>query len=138
MRIALGLLLAAGLYVGTAAQAAKTTQDGVYTQAQAARGQAAYTKTCEGCHGATLMGADTAPSLTGPEFNAGWNDLSVDDLAERIRTTMPADAPGSLGPADVADVIAFILSKDGFPAGQTELPSTAPELKQIKIVAGKP
>lgn len=121
-----------------AAQGAKTTWDGVYAQEQAKRGEAVYAKNCASCHGAELMGADTAPSLTGPEFNAGWNDLTADDLAERVRATMPADAPGSLSRADVADVIAFIFSKDGFPAGSTDLPAASEQLKQIKILAQKP
>jgi len=120
-----------------AAQAVKTTQDGVYSKEQAARGQATYTKSCAGCHGPELAGADTSPSLTGPDFNAGWKDLSADDLAERIRTTMPGDAPGSLSPTDVSDVIAFIFAKDGFPAGTTDLPSASAELKQIKIATAK-
>jgi mono/diheme cytochrome c family protein len=137
MKIGFGMLLAAGLYSAVAAQAAKTTQDGVYSKEQAARGEATYTKSCAGCHGPELMGADTAPSLTGPEFNADWNDLSADDLAERIRTTMPADAPGSLSRSEVSDVIAFIFAKDGFPAGTTELPSASPELKQIKFATAK-
>jgi mono/diheme cytochrome c family protein len=138
MRTKLTLILIAGLYAGVAAQAGKTTWDGVYTEAQAKRGEAAYSKTCAGCHGPELMGIDTAPSLTGPEFNAGWNDLSADDLAERIRTTMPGDAPGSLSRADVADLMAFIFAKDHFPAGSDELPSTSEQLKQIKILAQKP
>jgi len=48
---------------------------------------------------------------------------------------MPGDAPGSLKPAEVADVIAFMLSKGGFPAGQTELPNDAAALKQLKYAA---
>ena len=138
MRVTVCILLIGGLYVAAAAQAAKTTWDGVYTDAQAKRGEEKYTKSCAGCHGAELMGADTAPSLTGPEFNAGWNDLSADDLAERIRTTMPADAPGSLSRADIADVMAFIFAKDKFPAGTSELPSASEQLKQIKILSQKP
>lgn len=121
-----------------AAQGSRNTWDGVYSQAQSKRGEAAYAKTCAGCHGAELTGADTAPSLTGAEFNAAWNDQAADDLAERIRTTMPADAPGSLSRTEVADIMAFIFAKDGFPAGSADLPSTSPELKQIKILAQKP
>jgi hypothetical protein len=84
------------------------------------------------------MGLDTAPSLTGPEFTASWTGMTADDLQERIRTSMPADAPGTLSRTDVADIMAFLFSKDGFPAGSTELPAGSDQLKQIKIEAKKP
>src|SRR5262245_51602024 len=74
----------------------KTTWDGVYSDAQAKRGEAAYGKACASCHGPDLSGVDSAPSLTGAEFNAGWNDLPLDDLFQRVKTTMPADGPGTL------------------------------------------
>jgi mono/diheme cytochrome c family protein len=97
MKAAVAVLMMAGLYAAVAAQsAAKTTWDGVYSEAQAKRGEAEYTKTCAGCHGPELAGADAAPSLTGPEFNASWNDLTADELAERVKVTMPADAPNTL------------------------------------------
>ena len=126
------LLTTAGLL------AARTTWDGVYTDAQAKRGEALYAQKCAGCHGPELGGGDTAPSLTGPEFNAGWNDQTADDLKERIRVTMPADAPQSLNHQEATDILAFIFSKDGFPAGQTELPKDSPPLKEIKILVQKP
>jgi mono/diheme cytochrome c family protein len=116
----------------------KTTQDGVYTDAQATRGESIYAKTCASCHANDLSGSDPAPSLTGKDFNADWNDLSIGDLFERVRATMPGDAPGSLKPGEVADVIAFVLSKGGFPAGQAELASDPGTLKQLTYVAPKP
>jgi hypothetical protein len=74
--------------------------------------------------------------LTGAEFNAGWTDLTLDDLFERIKTTMPGDAPGSLPGEQVADILAFVLSKDGFPAGQSEL-AAGPGLKDVKFLVKK-
>jgi mono/diheme cytochrome c family protein len=145
MRFARALVVLSGLYLSAsvssiaaapAPQAGKSTQDGVYSDAQAKRGEAAYSKTCAGCHGPDLAGADTAPSLTGPEFNAGWTDLTLDDLFERIKTTMPGDAPGSLSAEQCADILAFVLSKDGFPAGQAEL-TAGPGLKDVKFVVKK-
>lgn len=138
MRFATAFVLTAGLFAGVAAQSTKTTWDGVYSEAQAKRGEALYTEKCSGCHGPDLAGADTAPSLTGADFNTGWNDQSADDLAERIRTTMPADAVGTLSRQETADVIAFIFSKDRFPAGAGELPPASEQLKAIKILAQKP
>ena len=117
---------------------AKTTQDGVYSAAQATRGEALYGDKCSSCHGPDLTGDGQAPSLTGKDFQTGWNDQTLGDLFDRISTTMPADAPGSLKPAEVADVIAFILKKDAMPAGDTELAPDVSALKTIKLVAPKP
>ena len=116
----------------------RTTLDGVYTDAQAKRGEAVYTKACAGCHQADLSGDGQTPALTGKDFNMDWNDQSLGDLFERTRISMPADKPGSLPAADVADVIAFLLSKGAVPAGQTELPSDIAALKAIKFVSPKP
>jgi mono/diheme cytochrome c family protein len=118
--------------------APKTTWDGAYSEAQAKRGEALYSTSCASCHAPDLSGIDAAPSLTGSEFNAGWNDLTLDDLFERMRTTMPADGPGSLERQQYADILSFILMKDGFPAGSGELPPQNQTLKGIKFVAQKP
>ena len=115
----------------------KTALDSVYTAAQAKRGEALYTNSCASCHAPDLSGSGQASPLTGKDFNEGWNGQTLADLFDRIQTTMPADAPGSLKPADTADVMAFILSKAMFPAGETELPAEIAALKGIKYVAPK-
>jgi mono/diheme cytochrome c family protein len=115
----------------------KTTVDGVYTAEQAGRGEKIYKDTCASCHGDDLSGGGQAPALAGKDFNVDWIDLSLNDLSERIRLSMPADKPGSLPAAQVADAIAFLLSKGSFPAGQAELPADAETLKAIKFVAPK-
>jgi mono/diheme cytochrome c family protein len=129
-------LVAAQLGIVALAQD-KTTLDGVYTQAQAARGEAVYTKSCVSCHQADLAGDGMAPSLAGKDFNNDWVDQTMSDLFERTRISMPGDKPGSLQPNEVADVLAFLLSKATFPAGQAELPADAAALKGIKFVAPK-
>lgn len=116
----------------------KTTLDGVYTAAQATRGEAVYKESCASCHGDDLSGGGQAPALNDKDFNMDWIDLSLNDLFDRTHLSMPADKPGSLKPEQVADVIAFILSKGNFPAGQTEVPTDAAALKAIKFVAPKP
>jgi mono/diheme cytochrome c family protein len=118
--------------------AARTTWSGVYTDAQATRGETVYAQQCAGCHAPDLSGDGQAPPLQGKDFNTGWNDTAMSDLFERIRVSMPADAPGSLKPPDIADLLAFLLSKGGFPAGQTELPSEVVALKPIKFLTQKP
>ena len=125
--------MAIGMFV--ALQAARSTWDDVYTEAQAKRGGTVYVDRCASCHADDLSGRDQAPALAGKDFNADWNDLSLNDLFERIRVSMPADKPGSLARQEVADVTAFILSKGEFPAGQTELATDADTLKAIKFLS---
>lgn len=116
----------------------KTTLDGVYSDAQAKRGEAVYTTSCAGCHQPDLSGDGQAPALVGKDFDMDWIDLSVGDLFDRTRLSMPADKPGSLAANDVADVVAFLLSKGKFPAGTGELPSDVAALKGIKYSSPKP
>lgn len=120
------------------AQESKTVWDGVYTDAQSKRGEGVYAESCANCHGATLEGMDMSPALSGSTFNSNWNDLTLGDLADRIRISMPADRPGSMSKTDVADVIAFMLKANRFPAGAAELPPEVLTLKQIRIVPEKP
>jgi S-disulfanyl-L-cysteine oxidoreductase SoxD len=140
---AIALVLVCGAVCGSlaraaAAQTTRTTWNGIYTEAQSKRGQAVYEEQCLSCHSPDLKGADQAPALVGADFNAEWNDLAVSDLFERTRISMPADKPGTLKPEQVADVIAFVLSKGGFPAGETELPAQAETLKDIKFLSKQP
>lgn len=126
-------------YVGTAgAQQQRTQWDGVYTREQAARGEIVYAESCASCHGTHMMGGEMAPPLTGNDFMASWADLSLNDLFERIRISMPQDKPGSLSRNQNADVVSFILQKGEFPAGQAELPAETEVLKEIKIAAANP
>ena len=116
----------------------KTTLDGIYTAEQAARGQKIYTDSCASCHGDDLSGGGQTPPLAGKEFNMDWIDLAMSDLFDRTRGTMPADKPGTLKPEQAADVIAYLLQKATFPAGQTELPADTAALKEIKFVGPRP
>jgi mono/diheme cytochrome c family protein len=115
----------------------RTVWDGVYSEDQAKRGAPLYAEKCANCHGSELTGND-APALVGSEFSANWSDLSLNDLSERIRVTMPADSPGSLSRPQVADIIAVILHRAEMPAGKEELPTQAEALKEIKYVGTKP
>src|SRR3954466_3054366 len=112
--------------------------DGVYTDAQAARGKALYAEKCASSHGGELTGGEMAPPLAGGEFMAGWDGLTIGDLFERVRISMPQNAPGSLSGQQNADILAFMFSSNKFPAGQTELPKEAGILKQIKFEVKKP
>jgi mono/diheme cytochrome c family protein len=118
-----------------AQSSSRTVWDGVFTDAQHQRGEAVYTRECSTCHGERLKGGEGSPPLTGQEFNDNWNNKSVAELFDKIRQTMPAppEQPGKLTPQQTSDVVAHILSVNGFPAAATELPSEMEQLKLIRI-----
>jgi mono/diheme cytochrome c family protein len=115
----------------------KTTLDGIYSDAQATRGEKVFAASCASCHGDDLSGGGQTPPLAGKEFNSDWNDLSMGDLYDRTHLSMPADKPGSLTPEQTVDVMAYLLKKGSFPAGQTDLPADTAALKAIKFSAPK-
>ena len=120
-------------------QTGTSVWDGVYTAAQATRGKASYGKACSSCHGDALDGSGgQSPALAGKDFMTNWNGMTLGDLFDRIQSTMPADNPGSLKPADAADIMAYMLQVNMFPAGQTDLASDTAALKKINIEATKP
>jgi S-disulfanyl-L-cysteine oxidoreductase SoxD len=120
------------------AQATRSVWDGVYSPEQAARGQVLYSNMCASCHGLALNGGESAPPLSGGEFLSNWNGLTVGDLFERIRVSMPADNPGHITRQQNADVIAHILNVNQFPPGKTELDTRTEVLKQIAVEMAKP
>ncbi len=127
------IALAAGLGVLQGSPAPRTVWDGVYTKDQAGRGQARYAQVCSGCHQSDLSGSDQAPSLAGGDFLDRWNDQSVADLADRIRTSMPADDVGSLDVQSAADITAYLLQANNLPDGPEEIKADRSEMKAIKI-----
>jgi mono/diheme cytochrome c family protein/sugar lactone lactonase YvrE len=135
MLLALGL---SGLVAGAYAQTTASVWDGIYTDAQATRGAAAYGSYCASCHGATLAGTGEAPALAGGQFVGDFNSETVGDIFDRIRTTMPLAAPGSLTRNQYADILAYILKANSFPAGAKELDRRSEYLKAIKFEAAKP
>jgi S-disulfanyl-L-cysteine oxidoreductase SoxD len=102
---------------------------GVYTEAQAGRGQKAFASQCARCH---------EPTRFTDGFMEAWTGETALALFDTIRTTMPEDNPKSLRPQQYADVLAYILSLNRYPAGTAELAATAAALKIIRIDAPKP
>jgi hypothetical protein len=51
---------------------------------------------------------------------------------------MPPGMPETDNSQDKADIVAFMLTRNQFPAGKTELVKEAAALKQIKFEANKP
>ena len=135
MRIALAAALLIALL--SAQEATRSVWDGVYTQEQADRGRPFYNQHCASCHADTLMGGEMSPPLVGGEFLSNWNGLTLSDLFERIRTTMPQNKPATLSREVNSDITAYILSVNKFPAGKTELAHSAEFLKDIRIDSEK-
>jgi mono/diheme cytochrome c family protein len=139
MLVAVAAVWTVALFHSTAgAQAPQSVWDGAYTEEQSKRGAAEYTKECSECHSPELMGDGFAPALAGAEFLNAWNGLTVADLFERIRISMPPGKEHAVSPQAKADILAYILQANKFPAGKTELAAQADALKAIKFVATKP
>ena len=115
--------------------APRTVWDGVYNEEQARRGQTVFLEQCSNCHGRDLEGADMTPPLTGGAFTANWDGLTIGDLTDRIRISMPMNSPGTLSRQQTTDVVAYILRFNQFPAGKEELPREQPAQKQILFKA---
>ncbi|MBI4885858.1 MAG: cytochrome c [Acidobacteria bacterium] len=113
------------------AQTNATVADRVYSEAQAARGQAIYQAQCRACHGAALEGG-LAPPLSGADFLRGWNGRALAQLADKIERTMPASNPGTLSRAQATELVASLLKASAFPAGTAEL--TGDTLGRITLV----
>ena len=114
------------------ARQARTARDGVYTTAQAKRGEAVYRTGCAACHG-TMLEGDIGPPLAGQSFLGVWDAQSLSDLFDKIRNTMPAETPGTLTRPQVADVVAYLLQANQFPAGRVELDAGDAALRQISL-----
>jgi mono/diheme cytochrome c family protein len=113
-------LASAAASLGTAQTSTprRTVWDGVYTEAQAARGQMAFGPNCAGCH---ALAAEGKAPLAGDPFWKSFAQKTVGDLLEFTSTNMPNGTPGSLNESTYADLVALILKTNGFPAGTTEL-----------------
>lgn len=111
------------------AQGAGTVLDGVYTTAQAARGQDAYRQHCQSCHEGTDQ---DGPDLKGADFIDRWRGDRLNVLFTQINTNMPGNRPGSLGEAISIDILAFLLAENGLPAGSNEL--TADRISRLEFV----
>lgn len=90
-----------------------TTADGIFTMAQADRGEALFDATCSECH--------DAADWTETGFKGRWEDQSVYQLWYYVNERMPYDDPWSLSRQETTDVLTFIFELNGLPAGDEEL-----------------
>ena len=139
LSVILPLFVALALAGTAGAQdAGKSVWQGIFTPEQAERGAAVYSQRCGACHGAALNGTGEAPALVGGEFVSHWDTMTVGDLYDRVRTTMPQNDPQSLTREEYADVLAFLLKNNGFPTGDKPLDRRSEVLATIGITAEKP
>lgn len=114
------LLLASLVFTSVTANllTARTVWDGVYTEAQAARGVTAFGQSCAGCH---ALAAEGKAPLVGDPFWKSFAQKSVGDLLEFVSANMPNGTPASLDESTYRDIVALMLKSNGFPAGKAEL-----------------
>jgi mono/diheme cytochrome c family protein len=98
----------------------KSVWSGVYTVAQAKAGEAVYAASCAECHGEELAGIEQAPALVGTAFAQTWNGATLRKLFDQVES-MPPDDPKTLTPQQYVDVLAYVLSASGLPAGTSPL-----------------
>jgi hypothetical protein len=103
----------------------KTTLSGIYTTAQANKGEEIYLTFCVSCH--------PTPTYTGPAFKLHWQGRPLSDLYDWVSDKMPKNDPGSLSPKESVQAIAYILRLNKLPVGQTELTTDRPALTKITI-----
>ena len=110
----------------------QTVADGVYTTAQAERGEIVMASHCVECHGGDLEGLE-GPQLAGSLFLSSWRARTLGDLFKKIVETMPKGTAESISTADKLDALAYLLQVNGFPAGRTELKPEAEVLAGIAL-----
>jgi mono/diheme cytochrome c family protein len=129
-----GALFAVSVVVGAQGKAAS---EGVFTADQAKAGEVIYKEQCAACHGDNLEGSGPMPPLAGKDFLSNWQDKPLAELYEKMQSSMPATAPGTLSAKQAADTLAYMLSAGKYPAGSAALEGTAAALAQIKLDAPK-
>ena len=116
---------------------ANTIAAGVFSSEQSARGELEYMRTCKRCHKRDLSGdfIEDAPPLIGEEFMSNWRPWTLGDLFEFLTTDMPPKPKERLevSAQNYADILAFMLDKNGFPAGNVELPTDFEPLSLIEM-----
>ena len=133
---ALSVFLLAVLVLDAQEPSSPSIWSGVFTAAQAMRGNDAYQASCSSCHGSDLRAANgEAVDLTGAAFRAKWSGKTLEDRFETIRDTMPLGNGNSLGDKTYMDILAFILQFNEFPPGNQEL---VPETAKVIVFAQKP
>ncbi len=119
---------------GGAALAERPSIGPTFTAEQAERGQVAYRRNCQDCHGANLDDGEFGGApLKGGYFRQHWGSGSVTALFSYTKAKMPPDRPGGLSDQTYADIVAFFLSLNGYKPGDKELPSSPDEQQKMSL-----
>jgi quinoprotein glucose dehydrogenase len=108
-----------------------TANDSIFTQAQADAGSGLYATQCAACHGRDMRGTEGGTALVGDRFVNQWQQKTLAELFTLTKTTMPKTNPHSLDDSSCAALLAFMLSANGFTAGQTNLSPDVEDLGGI-------
>ena len=119
-----------GIVTAAAQAPTKSTYDGVYTAAQAERGKKTFGDKCTACHEPSRFSGET--------FHESWDNKALKEIWDVASGTMPEDNPGSLKQQEYADIIAYFLSLNEYPAGDAELQPNAAAMATIKVDKKKP
>jgi cytochrome c len=145
---ALFSILIAALGAAASPQQNTTVWDGIYSDAQARRGEQVYKRSCGYCHRDDLTGGffdngvGRTPALAGPRafdssFVERWKNMTMADLVATVAATMPQEEPASLSAQAYVDVVCYLLSKNDVRAGPTDLPTEVEVLQHVVIVPQK-
>jgi mono/diheme cytochrome c family protein len=112
----------------------RTTKSGVFSAEQAKNGELSFQSRCAACHGTDLIATNPeAPDLTDEAFKFGWIGKTVANRFTNIRISMPQGSPGSLDDQTYLDIVTYILSFNGMPAGSKKLVPDLAALEEIVI-----
>ena len=126
--VAVAAILATAAVRPAAPQAAST-----FTAEQVERGHALYARNCQDCHGTTLdNGEFGGPAIKGFYFRQKWAPLGAGALYSFTKGLMPPDRPGQLTDQSYIDLMAFILSNNGYTPGDKELTADVIQGMSIK------
>lgn len=129
--VVLGLGLFGAVVAAQAQYGARTSRDGIYSAAQAARGARLFEEICMNCHEMSEFTGEGA-------YLADVAGEPLWETFEYIWAEMPEDDPASLEPEEYAAVLAYIFESYGLPPGDTDMPTDRDALASIAIAAPAP
>ena len=132
-KLGVALIAVAGLaWMAGVALSAQSASAPPAVAEQQARGKALFNQKCGTCHQESLKGTSDYPPLVGESFWLNWEPYTAFNLYDQIRTTMPADAPSSLTPAEYTDIVSYIVGMNGLTLA-APLPSDVDGLKKVSL-----
>ncbi len=127
LSLPLATLLIAAVPATGQAQSAAPSPDSAAAAAlrQLDVGEQWFKSVCMECH--------ATGNLTNPDFRLAWRGKSALELFERIRSTMPANKPGTLTQGTYASIVAYLMKVNGMPVGTRRVSSDSSALASIRL-----